>query len=427
MNKITYEQLNECLCEASCANGLKVVIWHKPDFNTTMCLMGTHFGSLDYQLKDKDGKIHVLKKGIAHFLEHKMFESLEGEDIMNQFSQLGANVNAFTSYYETVYYFTTTQSQIETELSLLLDFTQSLNITNASVEKEKDIIVQELKMYLENADQRLMHETYRSMYHTFPLRNDIGGDEESVRSITKEDLIWTYQQNYHPSRMTLVVVTPIHPQIILNIVEKNQSAKSFDKYEPVLTVFDEEPQSVLSKHSHITMDVSSQKCCIGFKMPPLNFQSDLEIRKQFWIMEIVCYGFFSSINPLYEKWLQSNCISHDFSFSNDLSCEYQYLMLMDNVKSFQKFEKFVFDILKMLKTSGISKEIVNRLKIKLTSELVRIFDNPEHLAQRYFMNLGKGISIIQDIEIIKNITHEECMNYIASLDFENYSIVTLSQ
>ena len=157
-------------------NGLKVIIFHKPGYSLTSACFGTAFGGLNI-CQRHNARDYSFHPGTAHFLEHKLFES-EEKDIMTAFSLMGANVNAFTSYKETVYYFTKSGEDIKDCLNLLLDFVQNLSITKESVEKEKGIIVEEVSMYMQNPDSRLINETYKSLYEKYPLKYDIGGDEE---------------------------------------------------------------------------------------------------------------------------------------------------------------------------------------------------------------------------------------------------------
>ena len=229
MRKHYNERYDETYFEETLDNGLQVVIWHKPNFQNSQFLFATPYGALDFKQKDENGNIVEFPSGIAHFLEHKMFESKQG-DVMELFSQLGANVNAFTSYNETVYYFSTTNKDVEQELNLLLDFVQSLEITEASVEKEKGIIIQELNMYLQMPDSRLLFESFKSMYHKHPLNNDIGGSQETVSMTSLEDLMQCHALNYHPSRMVLIAVTAIDPALLIEMIKDMRNRPSKKGY-----------------------------------------------------------------------------------------------------------------------------------------------------------------------------------------------------
>lgn len=136
MKKIVNAQFDETWYTHTLDNGLNLIFWHKPDFVSAAVVFATPYGALDYRQIDKEGNHLDFPSGIAHFLEHKLFESDEG-DVMDDFSRMGANVNAFTSYNETCYYFTTSHGDLKEPLNLLIDFVQDLRITEESVEKEK--------------------------------------------------------------------------------------------------------------------------------------------------------------------------------------------------------------------------------------------------------------------------------------------------
>ena len=207
MKTITNKRYGESYVEETLENGLHVVLWQKPDYEKSLFMMATPLGAMDMKQVDEHGRELHFPAGIAHFLEHKMFE-MGDSDVMELFSRMGASVNAFTSYTETAYYFSTT-SDVKEPLNLLLDFVQELDISEESVEKEKGIIIQELHMYKEMSDSRLLMETFSSLYQQHPLRYDIGGDDESVNSITLQQLQDCYALNYHPASMILVGVSKI--------------------------------------------------------------------------------------------------------------------------------------------------------------------------------------------------------------------------
>ena len=150
MKFVENKRYKESYVEEVLDNGLHVVLWQKPDYEKSLFMLATPLGAMDIKQIDEHGNTIEYPAGIAHFLEHKMFEMKDG-DVMDMFSSMGANVNAFTSYTETAYYFTTT-ADVKEPLNLLLDFVQTLEINEESVEKEKGIIIQELHMYKEMSD-----------------------------------------------------------------------------------------------------------------------------------------------------------------------------------------------------------------------------------------------------------------------------------
>ena len=190
------QRYQESYLESVLDNGLKVVLWQKKDYAKSFFMMATPLGSFDL-IQKSNKQTYEYPAGVAHFLEHKMFEGKDGEDVSELFSNYSAHVNAYTSFNETTYYFHTTQD-IYKPLALLLDFVQELHITKESVEKEKSIITQELHMYLKNSDSQLLYELLKSLYQKHPLKYEILGDDESIQSITYEDLKKCYEMNYHP-------------------------------------------------------------------------------------------------------------------------------------------------------------------------------------------------------------------------------------
>ena len=211
-------------------------------------------------------------------------------DVMELFSRMGASVNAFTSYTETAYYFSTT-SDVKEPLNLLLDFVQELDISEESVEKEKGIIIQELHMYKEMSDSRLLMETFSSLYQQHPLRYDIGGDDESVNSITLQQLQDCYAMNYHPASMILVGVSKEDPKKLLALIKENQKKKTFASISSVRRLAYTEPEQPARDSFSFTMDVSVPKLSYACKLQGME---DVYARtKAEWCIKIMLDAVFS--------------------------------------------------------------------------------------------------------------------------------------
>ena len=423
MNRIEYKQFKEVFYEDTCDNGLKVVVWHKPLFKSTSCLFGTPFGSFDLQQKTDNDEYYRFKSGIAHFLEHKLFESEEG-DILSKFSELGANVNAFTSYQETAYYFNTSDEDIETPLNLLMDFVQDLSITEESVEKEKGIITQELMMYLQNPDSRLYFESFKSMYHSNPLKEDIGGSPESVALITKEELEECYNLNYHPANMTLIIVTPMDPERIFKIVKENQSKKTFDKFNGITRLYSKEPEYVVEEIKEINMDISETKCSLGIKLPVIK-NSDEERVKKDWALNFSLEAYFSSMNPKYQNWLDEKKITPYFNVMEDIGREHSFILFTDNHENPKEFKDFVLKELNRFKNTYISEKDLKTLKNRTLGQLLRGFNNLESISVGYFRDSINGVSSFSSLNIVQNLSVDDCMNEIKDLDFSNNSLTII--
>ena len=209
MEKIEFKQLQEELYHEKLENGLEVYILPKKGFNKTFATFTTKYGSIDNHFVPLESEEYIkVPDGIAHFLEHKLFEKEDG-DVFQQFSKQGASANAFTSFTRTAYLFSST-SNVELNLDTLMDFVQEPYFSEKTVEKEKGIIGQEITMYDDNPDWRLYYGVIQNLYENHPVRIDIAGTVESISHINKDLLYECYGTFYHPSNMLLFVVGPVN-------------------------------------------------------------------------------------------------------------------------------------------------------------------------------------------------------------------------
>lgn len=224
MEKRTYAEFNQSLYETTLANGLKVRLIPMVGYHKTYAMLTTDFGALDRTLPAAVGG-QSLPAGLAHFLEHKLFEKAD-HDAFDLFGELGADSNAFTSFTQTSYLYSTT-SNFRENLEVLLDFVQTPYFTAQTVAKEIGIISQEIKMYNDNPDSRLYMGMMGNLYPHDPLADDIAGTEESIKTITPELLYQTHAAYYRPEYLTLQVAGNLDPAETLAWIEQNQAAKQF--------------------------------------------------------------------------------------------------------------------------------------------------------------------------------------------------------
>ena len=225
MNKEYFQQLDETLYKETLPNGLDVYILPKKGFSKTFVTFTTNYGSIDREFipLGKDEPV-VVPDGIAHFLEHKMFEKEEG-DVFQKFSEKGASANAFTSFTRTAYLFSSTDHVLD-NTKTLLDFVQQPYFTEQTVEKEKGIIGQEITMYDDQPDWRLYFGTIENMYKEHPVKIDIAGTIETISHITAEHLYECYNTFYHPSNMVLFVVGAVNPEEMMNFIKADKQRKN---------------------------------------------------------------------------------------------------------------------------------------------------------------------------------------------------------
>lgn len=420
MNKIYNDFFDETYYHEVLKNGLEVLIFSKPDFQTTSACFGTPYGALNINEKHLD-KEYNFNPGIAHFLEHKLFEA-EGKDILNQFSYIGSNVNAFTSYKETVYYFSRSDEDIEESLNLLLDFVQDLDISEESVEKEKPIICQELSMYLQNPDSRLINETFKSLYKNYPLKYDIGGDDKTVNKITKDELETCYAINYHPSNMVLVITTPIDPYKIIKIVEDNQNKKDFKLTSRPVANNLEEPVEVVRNNYCFEMDVANEKICYAIKIKA-NFKDNNEARTAEWAMRLYLSAYFTSVNKNYQKWLDKGLINDYFGFEVDFSTEYAYILFYNEYDKEDVFKKLIDD---ELKEDLLTDELLEQMKRRAIGGSFKAFNDVESFTSGYIRNYLSKVDYFKEIDQLMNLDLKQIKDIYHSFDYSNYAIIHIT-
>src|SRR5699024_2745872 len=203
----------------------------------------------------------TVPEGVAHFLEHKLFEKKD-RDVFTDFSAQGASANAFTSNTQTAYMFTATE-RIEENIETLIDFVQEPYFTEESVEKEKGIIGQEIQMYMDQPDHRIYMNMLQAMFKNHPVRQEVLGTKESVYSITKEDLYTCYQTFYHPENMTLFIAGNIDVPKTMKLIKDNQTAKSFMTIDEIKRCMPNEPKTVATRKQSIKMNVVTPKVMVG--------------------------------------------------------------------------------------------------------------------------------------------------------------------
>lgn len=403
MKRINNERYHESYDEAVLDNGLHVVLWHKPHFAKSLFMMMTPFGAMDLtQIRGEETITHP--SGIAHFLEHKMFATDGDEDVMNLFSQMGANVNAFTSYRETAYYASTSNDPKE-PLRLLLDFVQELKIDRASVEKEKGIILSELHMYKEMSDQRLLMETYTSLFHQHPLRFDIAGEDEDVSNTTVEQLYRCYEMNYHPANMVLICISGHDPKELMQVIEENQQSKQFGEWQACETQKVNESETVVRDDYTFTMDVSEPKLCVAYKLQGIT--DPYERLKLEWAVRFLLDANFTSLNPQYQTWLDQKIINDYCGCDIEFGEDYGILMFYSETAQPDEFIALCDQCVTDMKAGKISDRILNQLKKRYFAQGVRAMNSFDEIAIGFCRSYFMGIDYFKTLDTVEEITKQD--------------------
>jgi len=399
MEQLTYHDTDETVFFEQLDNGLAVYLLQKKGYEKTYATFTTRYGSIDNRFK-KDGQWVNVPDGIAHFLEHKMFESEQG-DVFQEFGRLGASANAFTSFSRTAYLFSAT-SLIEQNLETLIDFVQDPYFTEESVEKEKGIITQEIQMYQDNPGWRLFFGLIESMYAKHPVRIDIAGTPESIDQITADDLYTCYRTFYHPSNMVLFVVGNIDPAETLALIKANQAKKDYTDRPAIERDYGVEPDNVFRKRFELELDVKTPKVLIGYKDSSLGGQEQL--RREL-TSELLLHLLFDQTSSTYLELYEDGLIDDTFSF--DYSSEEEFAFATFGMET-EDPDRFITAYEKLLAVCPDFEETeVVRKRNMMQGKFLRSLNSPEFIANQFSRHALAGTNLFTLPTLIASITKEE--------------------
>lgn len=310
INEIKNKDINEKVIYKKLKTGLKVYYVPKRGYTKKYAIFSTNYGSVDNEFitLDEGEKIQV-PEGIAHFLEHKLFEEPE-VNIFKKFSTLGASVNAFTNFNQTSYLFSATDNFYKS-LETLVKFVQSPHLTDENVEKEKGIIAQEIKMYQDNPNWRVMFNLLEGLYVNHPVKIDIAGTVESINTIDKETLYKSYNTFYNPSNMVLVVVGDLDFEKIIKTVEDSER-KDLKRDASIQRIFPEEPKKINKKRIVQNMMAANTLFYMGFKDLDIGYLGNKKIKKDI-ATNIILDILFGESSKFYNKFYETGLIDSSFT------------------------------------------------------------------------------------------------------------------
>ncbi|MGE7595183.1 EF-P 5-aminopentanol modification-associated protein YfmH [Peribacillus frigoritolerans] len=406
MEKIAFTQLKEELFHEKMDNGLEIYILPKSGFNKSFATFTTNYGSIDNHFKPlNETEFSKVPDGIAHFLEHKLFEKEDG-DVFQQFSKQGASANAFTSFTRTAYLFSST-SDFERNLTTLIDFVQDPYFSEKTVEKEKGIIGQEINMYDDNSDWRLYFGTIANMYHQHPVKIDIAGTVESIAGITKDMLYECYNTFYHPSNMLLFVVGPVDVESTMKLVRDNQNGKGYNEQPAVERKFDEEPEIVAKDKEVLRMNVQTPKVMLGIKAINVN-QSGLLLLKRELATNIYLEMLFGKSSPLHEELYEEGLIDQSFSYDYTQEQGFGFALIGGDSAKPDELMESLFGILQKSKAgTGLNEESLQRTIKKKIGSFLRSLNSPEYIANQFTRYAFNDMNLFDVVSVLEKLTIED--------------------
>ena len=381
MTRVTFQEkfypaVKETLYQATLKNGLTVTLLPKNDFNEVYGVATVQVGSVDTKFTARNGKKEEYPSGIAHFLEHKLFERENAEDIMAAFTELGAESNAFTSFTNTSYLFSTFDNVAEC-LDLLDELVTSFNITEESVEREKDIIQQEREMYQDDPDSCLFFKTLANLYPETPLASDIVGTEDSIEDISLEDLRDNFDEFYTPVNSQIFLVGNFDLELIQNyFLQKDVGG--------CIVPNPKEPIALhpVKKVESIRMDVASPKLAIGVRT-----NSDMghqDCYRYSVLLRALFTMMFGWTSKRFQSLYETGKLDSSLSLEVEINRRFNFLMLtMDTKEPVAISHQFRKAIQSFVTDADISEEHLDLIKSEIYGEFIHSMNSLEFIATQY--------------------------------------------
>ncbi|KRM68699.1 m16c subfamily protease [Apilactobacillus ozensis DSM 23829 = JCM 17196] len=400
-----YDNYNEEIYYEKLDNGLEIVLVPKNDFYKTYATFSTSYGSINNKFIPYGKKNAVsLPAGIAHFLEHKMFDKKD-YDAFDLFSKTGASSNAFTSFTKTSYLFSCVDN-LKANIGILLDFVQSPYFTDKKVEKEKGIIGQEISMYDDDPDAAIFFGTVSKMYPDFPLNVDIAGTVESISKITAEDLYTAYNTFYQPGNMQLNIVGNMDVNDVVKFIKANQAKKTFKPYQDIKNVI---PKSTkIIKDSKQFMNITRNKVAVGIKGQQLDsVDSKYELGISL-LLELLFSESSSNYNKLYNKGIIDDSFGFDFEFEK----YYNFALIAGDTDYPNEFITEIKNIL-LAAVSNLDdlKENFELIKKEELGQHISMMNSIEAIANNLGNKDNNYTNLYDEINIINSITLEDLKLY----------------
>lgn len=424
MEKIVNEILKEELYYEKLDNGLDVYYMPKKGFTKKYAILGTNYGSneLEFIPIGEKEKFRV-NEGIAHFLEHKMFEQPDGGNAFDEFSKLGASANAFTNFTMTAYLFSATENFYES-LDHLIKYVQTPYFTDENVEKEKGIIEQEIKMYDDDPNWNVYFNCLKAMYVNYPVNIDIAGTVESIYKITKDELYKCYNTFYNPGNMALFVIGDLDKDKIMDVVE---SANNYDLAKldhKIERFYPEEPKDVAKKEIVEKFPISMPMFYMGYKDNNVGIRGR-ELLKKEVAMDILLDMIFGKGGELFEDLYNRGLINDNFGGGFSSQVDYGFTLVVGESKDPRMVQSEIYKYIEKLKKDGLSKEDFDRIKKKNTGQILKSFDSITNIANSFIANNFKGINILDYVEVINEVSFEDVVKRLNEHLVEEYSVISI--
>ena len=408
MQKQVFESdIGESYIKAVHPSGLKIYILEKPQYNSAYAVFGTKYGSIDTCFS-VNGERTQVPEGIAHFLEHKLFESEDG-DAFTKYAATGAYANAYTSFDRTCYLFSCSDRFYD-NLGILLDFVQSPYFTAETVQKEQGIIGQEIRMYDDSPDWRVMFNMLLAMYKNHPVRIDIAGTVESIAEIDDKLLYKCYNTFYNPSNMFICIAGNVNSEKVLSQI--NGAVKTNAPIE-IERIGCDEPDEVVDSYVEQKLAVAQPIFCFGYKESMDKPERTVKEKvRTALLLEIIA----GDSSPLYKKLINEGLINDEFSFEYFTGHGYSAVIFEGESADPKRVAEEIKAEVERLKTDGIDKKLFSAVRCGMYGEAVRSFNSVESIATQLVSCAMSDSGLFDELKYIKSATPEKVYKRLSLLD-----------
>ena len=405
MKSKIYERIGEQVYSETLENGLQVFVIKKPDFSKSLAFFATKYGGADRRFR-LGGQWTDTPAGVAHFLEHKMFD-MEYGDALTKFSQNGASANAFTSGDMTAYHFECTDCFYE-NLDILLEFVSTPYFSKESVDKEQGIIGQEIRMTEDSPDFVLYYNLLKALYKDNPVRDSVAGTIESISEITAETLYNCHSVFYSPSNMVLCAVGNIDPEKVVKAAEKILP-KNFS-IAPERDYGNKETMLPVKKEEISVMEVGLPMFIVGSKVIPAKRGDAL--LKQGIVADLALEYLFGNSSPFYSKYYAEGLINAEFSAEFENVASAAYTMIGGESKEPQKAKEAIINEINKVCENGIDEALFKRLKKAEIGAALRALNSFDNLCYNMAKGCFEGYDAMLTVEITNAVTSDDILEFI---------------
>lgn len=382
-------------------NGLKVIIIPKAESNKKYVIWGTNFGSNDNRfIVPNTNEEVILPDGVAHFLEHKMFEQPDETNSLDTMMALGLDANAYTTNDHTAYLFECSEDEnFYKGLDELMDYVQSPHYTNENVEKEKGIIGQEIMMYDDDPGFQLYLETMKCLYSKNPIRLDIAGTIESISGINPDMLYKCYNTFYNPSNMVLCVCGNFEPNKMLEEIKKR--LKPTKNIGEIKRIYEDEPDEISQKYTEKEMSISMPIFMIGIKD---KLVEPSEKVKRHLAIQIILNMIIGKSSKLYKELYDKQILTTEPELDYEFSKTYAHILIGGQSNNPQQVEKMWKEEVQKFKNEGLNQEDFDRIKRKIYGEYVTEFNDVSNIARMFLSDTIKEVNSFDYVEKYDDVT-----------------------